>query len=501
MITEDIPRSGWVGAWEFSTTHARKHPITVKNSALKKAAALPVALLIGLVGSALLAPPAVAVPAPAPSDLLVTSPMNGQAIHGTRSITVTGRAPIGSYIVVLDDDGHDVGNTTTTVADFSIPITFSPTASYDQFLEVKGRVGKKGLSEQDIEVVFDAPKSVAPVLSTPVTGSTSLAQPTPFGDGPLTTISGTGTPGDTVVLDAVKRSATEWDDYGDYVDVAADGTWSDQLPLDYGRWSVSARSELVDEHGDPLTVVSDRSNGSVFFVGKQKNLVDQPAILAPTYPADASFYVTFFSASPLAPRVADSKAPASLGARFGLKPGEKVRLATPASRGFLPDIVKAAAPAGTRLSGPKDCFSGDEDCTLEQIVVEDGVQVKCTADKNHPGQLKFTVSGTGTPGYGIQLYVNSPSAAVDYFAGLYPAYFAAFDGSTPGPVTSHLPGWNHKVKVTGNHRWSTTIWVKPGPYFITAFAIKDAGGLHPAYSLASNVDGVNVKGTPAKAKH
>jgi hypothetical protein len=472
----------------------------VKNSALKRAVALPALLVIGLVGGALAASPAVAATR-APSDLLVLSPMNGQAVHGTRSITVTGRAPVGSYIFVLDDAGHDVGATTTTSADFSIPITFPSTVSYDQFLEVKGRVGKVGLSEQDIEVVFDAPKSVAPTISTPVTGSSNTAQPTPFGDGPLTTISGRGTPGDTVLLDAVENTGANYDEDDDYVQVGTDGSWTDQLPLDYGRWSVTARSEQIDDNGYPLTVVSDLSNGSVFFDVKPTNLVDQPVIAAPTYPPDASTYVTFFSVSPLAPQAAASKAPASIGARFGLRPDQKIKLATPASRGFVPDIAKAIAPSGARLSGPKDCFSGNEDCTLEQVVVEDGVQVKGAADKAHPGKLKFTVSGTGTPGYGIQLYVNSPTAATDYLAGLYPAYFASFDGSTPGPVTSHLPGWNHQVKVTGNRRWSVSIDVKPGPYLITAFAIKGAGGPHPAYSLASNVDGVNVKGTPAKATH
>ncbi|RDJ93684.1 hypothetical protein B4Q13_20270, partial [Lacticaseibacillus rhamnosus] len=77
--------------------------------------------------------------------------------------------------------------------------------------------------------------------------------------------------------------------------------------------------------------------------------------------------------------------------------------------------------AATSDSTARDSVSGDPgDETIDQIIAEDGIQVKGKPSTTEHGYLTTTVSGTGTPGDHIVLDARDGNAEVPYITALYP---------------------------------------------------------------------------------
>ncbi|MCU1528226.1 MAG: hypothetical protein JWP75_1989 [Frondihabitans sp.] len=484
----------------------------MKKPSLKTAVALPAVLLIGLAGSAFVAAPAFAetvaptststqspeatttaapttapapkvvtapavAPTPAPSDLIVTSPTDGEEIHGTRTVDFVGRAPLGSSIKVLDIYGHNVGHTTapTTVADFTIPVTIAADAPYDQYMSVVGTVGKRALTEQDIEVIFDAVQSDPPVVTVPVTGNsiTGTAVPlfsgyTPGDDVAEITISGTGTPGDDIALDLETTADASGfaGQLGDVV-VGSDSTWSVEAFAPYGRITITAQQGLVDENFNSITVPSDNSNTSVVIVEKAAGFVSVPTITKPVYPDDSFF--------------------ASAGA-------SQAAIASSPSDHLRPKISPLAKDfAATRTLGksPRDssAASGGEN-DLSGI----GIDVKGISSSDHPGLLGIDIAGYGVAGDHIVIYHNDPTDAFTYLEGLYPNFFAQLGlpaGSVPATT---VPADDGSIVVDASGRWSTTLWLKKQDIYFAAFQVDPKTG---NYSVAGGLTPIHLTGDPA----
>lgn len=135
---------------------------------------------------------------------------------------------------------------------------------------------------------------------------------------------------------------------------------------------------------------------------------------------------------------------------------------------------------------------------FDQIVAGSGIQVKGQPDPTEPGKLLVTVSGTGTAGQGIQLYAAKPSVAYPYFQGLYPDYFAQ-SFLLPNVPESTVPAYDGSVTVGADGKWSTTLALAKGAYFVTAFAVDKADPAALRYSAAGDVVAINLTGTPAVA--
>lgn len=135
---------------------------------------------------------------------------------------------------------------------------------------------------------------------------------------------------------------------------------------------------------------------------------------------------------------------------------------------------------------------------FDQIVAGSGIQVKGQPDPTEPGKLLVTVSGTGTAGQGIQLYAAKPSVAYPYFQGLYPDYFAQ-SFLLPNVPESTVPAYDGSVTVGADGKWSTTLALAKGAYFVTAFAVDKADPAALRYSAAGDVIAINLTGTPAVA--
>jgi LPXTG-motif cell wall-anchored protein len=191
--------------------------------------------------------PTAKVAAAAPATLTVTSPTpedpnsdNPTPVQMTsRTFDVTGTAPVGSYLEVDDSNGTALGTLTTTTTSFSIPVTIAADAPYEQELDVFGTAGRTYLDDTYLYLEFPAATAVAPVLDTPATTSFTVA-PLPLGFGTFgnpVKVTGTGTPGDYVELFSTSVGATP-DTSDDPDDPYGDGTQSDLIPVGTdGTWT------------------------------------------------------------------------------------------------------------------------------------------------------------------------------------------------------------------------------------------------------------------------
>ncbi|MFF1875900.1 Ig-like domain-containing protein, partial [Kitasatospora herbaricolor] len=216
-----------------------------------------------------------------------------QEIHGTvRAVSIVGRAPVGATITVSNWSGHALAHgTADATGSFSIPLTFASTDSYDQYLVVTGTAHGKELTEQDVEVIFDAPSSAAPVLATPATGSTVEGTPAPFPDpsAPFTiTVTGTATAGDSVFVSTESAGAPEdsWSSWSQIAETDTHGRWSTVVSVGTGRWSITASAQRYNSDGEPLTVPSDESGAFVVLIDAPAGYLAPPVITTPAYPSD-----------------------------------------------------------------------------------------------------------------------------------------------------------------------------------------------------------------------
>ncbi|GAA1439080.1 Ig-like domain-containing protein [Leifsonia poae] len=426
---------------------------------------------------------------PAPSDLIVTSPTDMQEIHGTvRAVSIVGRAPVGATITVSNWSEHALAHgTADATGSFSIPLTFASTDSYDQYLVVTGTSHGRELTEQDIEVIFDAPASAVPVLATPATGSTVDGTPAPFADpsAPFTiTVTGTATAGDSVFVSAESAGAPDdsWFSWSQIAETDSHGRWSTVVSVGSGRWSITASAQRYNSDGEPLTVQSDESAAVVVLIDAPAGYLAPPVITTPAYPSDESTIATPATTRFLSATTTTRDFEAKAGAR-PTRAGATVRhhSASPF----------ASADSSAVASGDSGSDETDFVSELDDIVREQGIQVSAAPDPSMPGNLRMTVAGTGTPGQGVQLYLNTASKAFLYFEGLYPDYFGAFGYDAVGAPATTPPTDDGSITVAANGTWTTTVSVPAGPYFITAFGV-DRASTPSRMSLAAAPVAVNL---------
>ncbi|RKR74605.1 LPXTG cell wall anchor domain-containing protein [Frondihabitans australicus] len=459
------------------------------------------------------------VAAAAPTDLTVTSPVPDDdtgvvTIHGPRTFTIEGTAPVGSKLEVTDSDGDVVAHTTTTATTFSIPVTFTADDGYDQFISVYGTSGKKDLTEDDFEVVFDAPQSPTPTITSPTGTVVYETTYAPFFDAPMDVVevSGTGQPGDSIGIEF-----DQTDDQGDTSSsfsfdgstVAVDGTWTVEADVpDFGTWTMSAVQTTLNEQGDETSVESDPSNTVQTTFDEKAGTVAPPLISQPSY-GDGSFLSAFDTTRASIQQEITHPA-RTQSAKTAAAKVRHTDLATKGSR------LKAAAASGVGGLGVASGDDGDE--SIDPTIAQIGIPVVGRADAAKPGLVDFTVSGTGTPGDDIVLYGEDGDIALSYFGDLYPSFFEGFqNGQTPLPpvsntpavpavkttggssgdpaATASLPADDGSIVVKADGTWSTTLSRKPGEYIVTAFAVDQSAH----YSVAGPDILVHLTGDPAVA--
>ncbi|ARC57605.1 hypothetical protein AS850_11035 [Frondihabitans sp. 762G35] len=346
-------------------------------------------------------PKSAAKAAPAPG-IVITTPTDTDTVyfvHGPRTVTIAGSAPLGAVITLRD--GYEKVLTTTSVDArglFSATVTFSDAVSWDQLILIDGKAGSRTLGQRLVEVQFDAPDTEPPVITSPVAGATLEGEPTPFGGGRVFAIvSGTAKAGDVVFVDAERLDPGQ-DGYSGGAFATADGTgaWSAKLDLPPGTYSFTPLAQTVDDRGDPLSGYTD----------------GQPA-----EPIDVS-------------------------------------------------IVPGAVLPPT---------------------IDDPVTVTRTGDR-----FTATISGTGTPGSGVQLYIGDLTAADRYFSALYPGWF---DDSTAAPSAT-VPAYDGSITVGADGRWSTALTVGPGQYGLGAFTVDTSDPAHLRYSVVGNYPDFDTADVP-----
>jgi hypothetical protein len=572
----------------------RRSPEPLKNSAFRKAVVVPAVFALVFSGSALIASPALAIepvpvatetasPSPSPSEtaeptaeptapstqtpvptapptteptapptssvpavktLTVTSPKvdtDGTAtIHGERIVTVGGTAPIGSKIEVTDPYGSVLGKVTTKTTDFSLVLTFTADDSYYQSLVVSGSFGKQTFDEFFFDVVFDAEKSAAPTITSPVSGSTFTSAPLPFfgafNNGVLL-ILGRGTPGDDVFLTSVGDDDQYVLQYEEIV-VDDNGDWSGHAYVANGTTRIAATQSLLNADGDNLTIESDQSAPVPVTINAPKGTVDAPYITTPNYEWGDIFSSSAWDSSEGSDSGTDESSEID-DPSISLQSHQSVarsshKAATSFSAASIPTaLLPLAGPrqhhgSAAPLSQPR-ATSGARDDTatidegddsgesVDDFIDENGIKVTGTPSKTSVGTVDMTVSGTGTPGDGIVLYQEAPTKALAYFAGLYPTLFsgdseptvlndgspaaiAPAPGSTGDPAsTEKLPAYDGTIRVGADGTWTTTLARVPGNYILTSFAVSPAASSNPSYSVASAPRLIHLTGTPSVA--
>ncbi|AMM20441.1 hypothetical protein AX769_10135 [Frondihabitans sp. PAMC 28766] len=510
--------------------------------------------------------------AKAPTTLTVTFPTPEDPDSDTitpnqldsRDFDVTGTAPIGSDLEIDDQDGDPLATLTTTATTFSIPISLPADGPYEDELDVYGSHGNTDFDDVYVDVEFAAPTSVAPTLVAPSVTTYSVA-PLPLGlgtTGNVVKFSGTGTPGEDVELFNVKTGVlpattgdtddpfgdTDAEDYdyetGATFHVGATGAWSGYAVFPYGTESIWAGEQQLDDnendasYGEAVTHLSPLAGPVDITLTKPAGTVDVPEITEPSYfddvdgSGDGGTFVGGFadgsSSASTASSGASTTRPALKTSASVASSAQKTASSDAASRfadlptaeqpfANLPHSLPAAksAPAGraaTSDSTARDSVSGDPgDETIDQIIAEDGIQVKGKPSTTQHGYLTTTVSGTGTPGDHIVLDARDGDAEVPYITALYPqlateldAYDTVLENSddpngvippslTTTTTTSLLPKDTGAVTVAADGTWSATVTLKPGSYGILAFAVDPTTA---KYSASSALLAVHLTGTP-----
>jgi len=191
--------------------------------------------------------------AAADPDVTVSSPVDGQVLTSA-GVRVEGTVPVGSRVAVTTSEGTggDVPVIDGAFAEaVSLP-ALSTTASYRVTIRVTGADGADLGSIDRTVVVPGLPTSTAPTLSSPTDGSFVEAVPDAPGYAATGTVTlvGTGTPGATVDVDlepVFPETAYGYDDAPPVV--RADGSWTDDVSVPFGRWRFSASQLVVDADG------------------------------------------------------------------------------------------------------------------------------------------------------------------------------------------------------------------------------------------------------------
>lgn len=497
-------------------------------------------------------PMASAAPTPAtklPTDLTVTSPAgisddydsDDAIVVDSRTVVFAGKAPVGAKIAITDIDDNDLGTAVSDSAGkWTVSVTYADDLAYNQYVFIDGTSRRGGkLTSYFANLNLPAASSVTPVITSPADGESLAVAPAPFNEGALVTFTGTATPGDYVSVTPVDGDADE--SFTFPVLVKKDGTWSQSILSPYGTKAFTAGAQAFDVDGQGITYPSDpdslfsSSEGEVTYSGSSVPV--ESAAVAPLLETQSGSSTTT-EGSATAATAADTlgRVKAAAAARDITVSAES--LAADAAVPVEASAVASAAAAAGDATADAPAASGDGDAPagapaaeapaaeapaagdeltypgpgvvltpaqvklfldeFDQIVAGSGIQVKGQPDPTEPGKLLVTVSGTGTAGQGIQLYAAKPSVAYPYFQGLYPDYFAQ-SFLLPNVPESTVPAYDGSVTVGADGKWSTTLALAKGAYFVTAFAVDKADPAALRYSAAGDVIAINLTGTPAVA--
>lgn len=448
-----------------------------------------------------------AAPATRRPELTVTSPLTDEdglvQSPDTRTVVVEGRAPVGAVVSVGEAFSRrdtPYASMTTTARTFSLTVTFPADGPYDTLAVVNASVGTTDLVPTYLEFVFDAEPSAAPALGAPADGSGFTVKPLPFGYSAYSSIlqvSGTGTPGDDILLMfADAGTAPSYDEYGQLdsqplggqlndITVGDDGTWRADAAVLYGTVSISA-AQVEYWPGDfyePVTHASDLSNAHTITVVPPAGTVVAPDITRPSSFDDVTF--------------GDPGSDGSLARLLAAPTLTAHADAVRAKRRSHP----AADPTGAAARVKR--VQTESPVGLDDLVRDDGIQLRGAPVAGRPGYVSTTVSGTGTPGDHIVLLQGRPESAFARLATIYPAFFASIEaGEIPtraGTVSRRLPTDHGRITVNRNGEWSTRVTLKAGPYLLTAFATEPSASKTPRYSVAGPLVAYDLSGGRAAA--
>lgn len=482
-----------------------------------------------------------------PTDLTVTSPVipsgddtDDAVAVDSRTVAFAGRAPVGTKIALTDFDDTLLGSAVSDSAgDWSASVTFADDLPYDQYVFVDGTKRGSELSSYFVHLSLPAATSVAPVIETPVDGTTLVSAPAPFNEGTLVTFTGTATPGDAVIVTSTDLTDSDLG-FGYPVRAKGDGSWSQSIVVPYGAEEFAATAEKIDDAGQAITYPSVPSAAVSIDIEKPADFLAAPRITSPSDPDSifssdgANEGEATYSASSVAPLLeaqsdvtarteGSSTTTAAADVLGQVKAAAAARGITVSAESLAADaavpveasaVASAAAAADdaapadegdavadeAEIPGPGDVLTPEQAKLFvdefDAIVGAYGIQVKGESDPTEPGKLLVTVAGTGTPGQGIQLYAAKPSVAYAYFQGLYPDYFAQ-GVLLPNVPVSTVPTYDGAVTVGADGTWSTTLALPKGGYFVTAFAVDKADPAALRYSVAGDVIAINLSGAPA----
>ncbi|MDY0890639.1 hypothetical protein [Frigoribacterium sp. CFBP9030] len=229
------------------------------------------------------APPAVE--AAAAPGFTVTSPLVGQRLTSA-GVRLEASVPTGSTVRWSISDGQS-GLSQVADGAFSEAISLdgsTAAVTYTVVLQVSDADGVDlGTIDREF-VVAGLPTSSAPTISTPGEGGRVEGRPYESGDYETGAIdvTGTGTPGSVIDIDLLAIvPATPWGYDDEPPVVAADGTWSDEVFVPYGQWSISARQGAFDADGFATTLPSREASVVVSVLRRVDLLPAAPVVTSP----------------------------------------------------------------------------------------------------------------------------------------------------------------------------------------------------------------------------
>lgn len=377
------------------------------------------------------------------TDLVITSPADEdmvQFVSGPRTITVVGTAPARSVITVHNDQEELL---TTVTADksgaFTFTVSFSDAVSWDQLLVIDGKSGARGLTEHLIEVQFDAPDTEVPVVDSSIVGQTLIGTPLPFGGGLFSIpVSGTAKPGDQVFVLADPTDTTD-PSFGDgaFATADANGQWTARLALGPGSYFFTPVAQTIDEVLGPLSGYTEGAR-----IGTAEVAIPADYLVPPV--VNETVQTNF-----------DGSEPTSSG--------------TAASDPLDPD------------DGVADAAEDATDEPTTEPTTDPGVEPTDGATDGG-AQYLAVVSGTGTPGTGVQLWVSDLDSADAYLSALYPGWF---DDST-APPSATVPTYDGTITVGADGRWSKDLGLPSGTFVAGAFTVDTSDPTSLRYSVIGN---------------
>lgn len=381
--------------------------------------------------------------ASSPSDLVITSPADGdmvQFVSGPRTFTVVGAAPAGSVITVQNDQEELLATVTADESGaFAFTVSFSDAVSWDQLLVIDGKSGARELTEHLIEVQFDAPDTEVPVVDSSIVGQTLIGTPLPFGGGLFSIpVSGTAKPGDQVFVwaEPADEKNAAYDD-GEFATADAAGRWTTHMKLRPGSYFFTPVAQTIDGVLGPLSGYTEGAR-----IGTAEVAIPADYLVPPV--VNETVQTTFDGPEPTSPGTAASD-----------------------PVGLDDDVADAAEDATDEPTTEPTTHPGDEPT--------DGA----TDDRS---QYLAVVSGTGTPGTGVQLWVSDIGSADAYLSALYPGWF---DDST-APPSAMVPTYDGTITVGADGRWSKDLGLPSGTFVAGAFTVDTSDPSNLRYSVIGN---------------